>query len=237
MAYVVSLLITRRANSFPRIQIRQEMLQCVHFFDAVFEPGFALVRGHQAWQKDPGQWHESRTPWHDEAIFVSRARVRFAEDVLHADELDTSAHNLMDEPRLVYLLDRGNDLDFVARVSSQVLAQGDLRSGTARAVRRAANIASIDVIERMPDTVTIETPARDLDLAFGEVGKPPGKHAGRDAFEDLVLDPVLLASVGERLDSGLRRRRCLELPGDRQWLRKRRVHGRRPPSKREPSRV
>jgi hypothetical protein len=67
----------------------------------------------------------------------------------------------------------------------------------------------------MPDTVTIETPALDLDLALGEVGKPPGQHAGRDALEDLVLDPIPLAPVGERLDSRLCRRNWLELPGDR----------------------
>src|SRR5215469_17005231 len=131
------------------------MPQCAHLFNAVLEPGLSLVRGHQAWQKNPGKWHESRTPWHNQAILVSRARARFREDVLHADEFDPAAHHLMDEPRLVYLFDRGNDLNFVAWVASQVLAQGDLRSGTARAVRRAANIASVDVIERMPDAVAI----------------------------------------------------------------------------------
>src|SRR6516225_955907 len=107
------------------------MLQCAHLFDAVLEPGLSLIRGHQPWQKEPSQWHENRTPWHDEAILVSRARARFGEDVLHAHELDTATHYLMDEGCLIYLLNRGDDLDFVARISSEVLAQRDLRSGTA----------------------------------------------------------------------------------------------------------
>src|SRR5215469_6399678 len=177
------------------------MLQCAHLFDAVFEPGLSLVRGHQPRQEEPSQWYKSRTPWHDQAILVSRARARFGEKVLHADESDTTADHVVDEPRLIYLLDRGNDLDFVARVSSQVLAQGDLRSRAARAVRCTANIASVNVIEGMPDAVTIETPAFNLDLALREVSKPPGKHARRDAFEDIVLDPVPFASVGKSFDS------------------------------------
>src|SRR3974390_3127449 len=71
----------------------------------------------------------------------------------------------------------------------------------------------------MPDLVTIERPALDLDLTLGEVSKPPCKHAGTDAVQDFMLDPIPLASVGEGLDSGLCRQDRLELPGDRQWLR------------------
>ena len=107
------------------------MLQGAHLFDAVLEPGLSLVRGHQPGQEEPGQGREERTSGNDEAILISRADARFREDVVHADKLDTAAHHLVDEPRLVHFLDGGDDLDFVAGVSSQILAQGDLRSGAA----------------------------------------------------------------------------------------------------------
>src|SRR5215469_4911918 len=71
----------------------------------------------------------------------------------------------------------------------------------------------------MPHAVAWEPPPLDLDIAL-QVAEPPGEHRRADVFEDVVLDPELLTTIFEGLDSGTSRRDWLELPRDPELLRK-----------------
>jgi hypothetical protein len=72
------------------------------------------------------------------------------------------------------------------------------------------------VIKGVEDPISAQKTILDLHFTL-KMAEPPDEHLGSDAFEEFV-NPETPATVFESLKSGPRRRKCLELPRERERL-------------------
>ena len=87
-----------------------------------------------------------------------------------------------------------------------------------RAIRVAPRIFDRHMVAGVPDSIAIEALSAEKDISF-QMLQPPDQHLGRDASDDLVLDPAVQTSIGENLDPAARGLDGLAAPLDVQGLR------------------